>query len=454
MSDTIFHGDLAFSSFGKEAAVYSFTNTAVRGDDAVTMVQIEVKDKVGQIAAWGKNNDYPQNVRKQGKKNGSVQSGIRILRKGHYGNGQIFIKDEVTEEGKRAPKLVPLFDMPAEVQDFYSKSQMNRFWRETIADLEWFAIAFPEYILSNDYKKINRVKRHRAAWCRFEIMNEETGLVENVYISEKFGKQSVAADSQYVSKVPLIDSYWSPDEVREYCKANGIKKFIRPIFYPLVDEAYYPEAEWHAVIESGWLEVANSIPEYKNNLFKNQVSIKYLIEIDERYFTQVYQSEWLKYTVDERKAIRKQLIDKINEHLGGNKNAGKSIQSMKFLDDKGNAISAITISTIDDKFKNGSYLPEAEAAESQVFVALGVDASLIGGAGIPGGALGAGSGSDKRVAFNIMSALFKTNRETTLEVHDFIRDYNGWDRSIKADFENTILTTLDDNPTGSQKMTA
>ena len=65
---------------------------------------------------------------------------------------------------------------------------MNRFWKETIADLEWFSIAFPEYILSNNFQTINRIKRQKAAWCRFEMMNEKSGLVENVYVSEKFGK--------------------------------------------------------------------------------------------------------------------------------------------------------------------------------------------------------------------------------------------------------------------------
>ena len=111
------------------------------------------------------------------------------------------------------------------------------------------------------------------------------------------------------------------------------------------------------------------------------------------------------------------------------------------------------ISWIDDKLKDGSQLPEAEAANSEVLFALGVDPSLIG-AGIPGGKLGAGSGSDKREAFTILSALFKTNRETTLEVYDFIAQYNGWDTSIRAAFENTILTTLDANPTGSKSVTA
>ena len=54
--------------------------------------------------------------------------------------------------------------------------------------------------------------------------------------------------------------------------------------------------------------------------------------------------------------------------------------------------------------------------------ALGVDPSLIG-AGIPGGKLGAGSGSDKREAFTILSALKKHDRETTIEIFEFIQQY-------------------------------
>lgn len=452
MGNTKFFGDIGVSTFGKIGAVYTFKNTVAANDNTVTTLTIDVKDKQGTIVSWGKNNAYPQEILAASKKNGSSSSALRFLRKAHYGNGQIFLREDSTNEGKRNLHVVPPNSLPENIRQFYSKSQMARFWKETIADLEWFSIAFPEYILSNDFKTINRVKRQRTAWCRFEVMNPENGLVEHVYISEKFGKGgSVSTDSEFVAKVPLIDSYWSAEEVREYCRRNKIYKFIRPIFYPLIDEAYYPEAEWHAIHKSGWMAVANSVPEYKNNLFKNQVSIKYLIEIDERFFEQKYAEAWKDYTPAKRIEIREGVINTINDHLSGNENAGKSIQSMMLMDNDGKQLPAIKITTIDDKFKDGSYLPEAEAANSEILFAHGVDPTLIG-AGIPGGKLGAGSGSDKTAAFNILSALFKTNRETTLEVYDFIRDYNGWDTSLQASFENTVLTTLDKNPTGTQQM--
>jgi len=373
------------------------------------------------------------------------------LRKVHYGNGLILVNNAPDESGKKSPKLVDINTYPA-IRDFFKKSQLQRFYKETIADLEWFSIAFPEYILSDNYKTINRVKRHQAAWCRFELMNSENGLVENVYISQKFGKEAVSADSEYVAEVPLIDSYWTAEEVRTFCQANGIKKFIRPVYFPLIDEAYYPEAEWHAVVKNGWTKVGNSVPKFKEAIFNNQVSIKYLIEVDERYFETIYDTNWKDFTVDERKEKRQELIDSINENLTTNENAGKSIASLMFVDEKGLQVSALKITSIDDKFKDGSYLPEAEAANSEILFAQGVDPSLIG-AGIPGGKLGAGSGSDKRIAFNIIQSLKKTDRETSLEVFEFIKEYNQWPAEIEASFENVEFTTLDKNPTGSQTVT-
>lgn len=434
-----------------EVAAFTFKNTSESLDTTITTLKIDVKEKTAQIASWGKNNNYPQTILKQVRLNGSASSGLRFLRKAHYGNGLVLIKQEANDSGKKETKLIPI-DEVQNIKDFFLRSQMNRFWKETITDLEYFSIAFPEYVLTDNFNEIYSVRRQKTAWCRFSLPNPDNNLVEYVYISEKFGKETVDATSEYVEEVPLIDSYWTPDQVKEYCKTNNIKKFIRPIFYPLIDEAFYPKSEWHSVVESGWLDVANSVPALKKAIFNNQMIVKYIVEIDERYFEKQYLTEWSRYTPDERRKIREAVIKEINDSLTGNDNAGKAIQSIKIVDEKGVATSAVTITAIDDKLKDGSYLPEAEAANSEVLFALGVDPSLIG-AGIPGGKLGAGSGSDKREAFTILSALFKTNRETTLEVYDFIAAYNNWDNSIHAAFENTILTTLDANPTGSKSVT-
>lgn len=432
---------LAFGTHN--GAVFSFNKK-----EMPSTVQVEIRNSTGKLVSWGPNNDTPQKIMEGISKSGTAKAALRFNKKVHYGNGLVFTKEDF-EKGSTKKKIIPvsLSDYP-EIAQFFRKNKMKRFFQEAISDLETFSFANPEYILSADFNKINRVRRQKTAWCRFEVMNETTGYIDYVYLSQRWGTTNNTEEDKYTKRIRHIDPYWTPEEVKDYCRKHKITNFIRPSFYPTTIEGYYPVADWHTIIESGWIDVANSIPEYKKAMFKNQISIKYLIEIDERYFEQVYKDVWEDFSVDERKDKRKEVIDAIDTHLGGSSEAGKSIQSMKIDVGDGQTVSAITITPIDDKFKDGAYLPEASAANGEILFAFSVDPSVIG-AGIPGG-LGAGSGSDKREAFTIASALMKTNRETTLEIYDFIAEYNNWDPLITPHFENTILTTLDKNPTGTQ----
>ena len=78
---------IAVSKYKGHDALVTFKNTADRLDTTVTSVKVDVKDKQGNIASWGKNNDYPQKVIEAVKISGSASSGLRFLRKSHYGNG-------------------------------------------------------------------------------------------------------------------------------------------------------------------------------------------------------------------------------------------------------------------------------------------------------------------------------------------------------------------------------
>ena len=441
-----YFGDIAITDLGNGTkSAFHFKNSGLKSEPNITTIKVEAKDKQGEIVSWGKNNNYPQLVMESVRKNGSASSSLRFLRHAHYGNGLTLFKDEVDDNGKKAPKAIPFEEVP-EIDAFFKKSYGKRFFKETILDLEYFGIGFPEYVLSNNFETINRIKRQKAAWCRYEVMNEKSGLIENVYVSQKFGTGNVDLGSIYVETIPHVDPYWTPEEVKEFCKENKITRFIRPVFYPMVDEGYYPTPEWHSVIESGWMDVANDVPALKKSLFKNQMTIKYIVEIMEEYF--IARFDWSKMSFEEKQKERQNVIDAINKSLVGNDNAGKSIQSMKIRGQDGQYHSAVTITSVDDKLKDGSYLPEAEAANSEILVATGVDASLIGGSGIPGGKIGAGSGSDKRVAFDILNILMKSKRETPLEIFEFISQYNNWDSTIKPVFESSKVETLDKNPTG------
>lgn len=441
MANVEHYGDIALGR-GSQAA---FIITSESPEKATTITKKETGS--GVLAKWGDDNRYPQRFMEALKKNGSGGAALRFIRATHFGQGFHLYKTEATEDGKREQKMQAVSDYK-EVQEYFKNVKIDRFWTELIADLETFYIAFPEFLLSKDYTKIVSQKRQPAAKIRFEKMDIKTGLVEHVYMCHDW-QANTSVDSDYVAKIPVVDSFWSADQIREYCKKNKIHKFIMPIFYPLMDETYYPEADWHAVFKNGWMDVANSIPEYKQKLFQNQLHIKYVVHISEEYFTRTYGEDWRTFEPEQRKKIREDLADAIDEHLAGNDNAGKSIQSVTYRDVNGNWVDGIKVEAIDDKLKDGAYLPEASAANSEIMFALGVDPSLIG-AGIPGGKLNTGSGSDKREAFSILTSLFKTKRQTTLDVWHLVRDYNAWPEDLEGGFANTELTTLDKNPTGTK----
>lgn len=440
------YGDVAIVS-GRRNASVSFA-TSSKNEPIVTDVILHTEDEDGKVAAWGPNNDFPQKLLEQIRLNGAALSGLRVSRKAHYGSGFILAKQSSDDNGKRKIETVSISDYP-EINLFWKRSQMKRFWRETIADLEYFAIAFPEYILSKDYKKINRVKRQKAAHCRFELMDESTRSIKHVYISTKWA-DGVSIDSQYVDKVQLIDSYWSAEEVKEYCKKHKIRKFIRPIFYPLIDESYYPKAEWQSILNNDWLKIANSIPKVKKAEIDDTININYHIQVFEEYFERKYKDEWDTFDVDKKDEIRDSFLKELDDSLSGPENGGKSIMSLIYKDDTGTPQPGLKIEALDRVKSDGNHLQDTSAGNQEILTAIGVDPSLIG-AGIPGGKLGAGSGSDKQQAWFILTAMMKTNRETTLEHYDFLQDYNEWDENLIGAFEDTVLTTLDKNPTGKEK---
>lgn len=398
---------------------------------------------------WGDSDKLPIELSSKVRKNGSASSAMRVKERAHYGNGLTLYKTTVSDNGKKVINYHPL-EQNTEIYSFLKKIKYKLFLQETIKDLEWFNICFPEFVLSPDRTKIASVRRQKTAWTRFAAP-DDSGTIDKIYISSKFGTSSNidVENNPFVSEIPLMSIYATPEEIIAHCKKNNIDRFTIPFGYATLDESFYPEADWHAILNSGWLEVANSVPQYKLSIFLQQVSIKYIIEIDERYFQKVYNEEWVKFSIEEKQRIRKELIQSITDNLGGTDNAGKSISSIMFQNEKGEQVSAVKITAIDDKFKDGSYLPEAEAANSEVLFAMGVDPSVIG-AGIPGGKLGAGSGSDKRVAFNIMQSLKTADRDVTLSILEFIQEFNKWDDTIQFAFENTEITTLDKNPTSTQ----
>jgi hypothetical protein len=394
----------------------------------------------GDVVQWGSNNLYPQDFyNKKFLKNGAAVGGISILKSTHHGNGFQLYKEEVDDTSGEIIVKNQLLKSYPEIKQFVRDNKLNKFWFEKITDQSLFQIAFTEHILSANQEQIVRVKRQKAAHCRFAKM-DDSGKIPYVFINTDWSSNK----KELTAVIDFMGGDMTAQEIKDRCKEKGIYNFITATYYPLVNESYYPNADWHAVDRSGWIDVANSVPELKKALFENQMHFKYIVYISDLYFESFYKEEWDDFDAEKRQKMREDLAATIDEHMSGNKASGRSLTA-PIIEENGKFVEGIRVEPVDNKLKDGSYLPDATAANFEILFAIGVNPAIIGA--ISGGSnLG---GSNIREAYTVLSAGLVPRRNATLEDWELWRDYNGWDTDLEAGFPNVNLTTLDKNPTGA-----
>lgn len=418
--------------------------TAAPGQKVVGPQKIEINDAdieaENNIIPWGSDNLYPNNFySKKFLKNGTSVGGQTAIKSAHYGTGVQLVKEVKNEtSGEVDIQKQLLADFP-EIKKFFRDNKINYFFYSKISDLSLFHISFTEHVLSMDGNSIVRVKRHQAAHCRFAPQDNE-GNIPFVYINTDWANYK----KDNTAKIDFIDHYqMTVEEIKEHCKSKGIKSFITSCRYPYIDESYYPKTDWHAVDRAGWMDVANSVPELKQALFENQLHFKYIVYVADLYFESFYKDEWDDFDAEKRQKMREELSANIDDYMSGNKAAGKSLVA-PIIDDNGKWVEGITVKVIDNKLKDGSYLPDASAANFEILFAMGVDPVIIGVLGSNQGR----SGSDKREAYTILSANLVPRKQMSFDDFDLWAEFNNWDLDLIPTFPSVNLTTLDKNPNG------
>lgn len=430
--------------------VYSYKNKEIVVFGASMQENQHTKPKIAKsssdsdkYAFWGDNNTYPQEFVKKLNKTGAAIGGLDVLVSAHYGMGFRLYQDMETETGVEArERLASAFP---DINEFFKRTRWDIFLSEVVTDFETFRIAFVEYLLSPNYEKIISVKRYKSADCRLGVPDEKSGFVKFVYINTDWEE----AKEEFTQKVPFLSPDIPSEMMKIYCKEKRIDKFIVPVIDTLSTEKIYPKVKWHSSFRNGWVDVVLSVPSFKKYMFENQLNVKHIVYIADDYFAHIHREKWQEFSATEKEELRRKLVDKIDETMSGNQSAGRSLIAPYFRDQNGNLIKGIEVLPIDDKIKDGNFLPDASAGNSEILFPMGVDPCLLG-AGIPGGKGLNGSGSDKREAYTILSTRMPIRRIHTLEIFDRIRDWNGWDETLYGRFPNINLTTLDKNPNGQQ----
>lgn len=382
------------------------------------------------IAIWGDDNLFPQTVLAKAEK--TFIPAVIDWKVSAMGSRLVYGIEEIDANGKETFKRVkdPVVDA------WLKRSNISRYLIETASDLYWWGNMFPELILSNDRSTITSISAQDAMYCRWERQNPETGLIENCYINANWDSNGTEANSAIVK---VIDPYYDPvGALRE--RKDGFK-YIYPLSFPSPGKTYYQLVSWDSVRRNGWLEIASLIPTWKKALMQNQISIKYHIEVPEYYWKWKYK-DWDKKSEKDQLACRATEMTEFNNFLTGEDKAGKSVMTTsKFDEVTKTKYPGWSITALDDKIADGKYIEDSQEASAHLLFALGIDGTLIGST--PGKGFGAGSGSDKRVAFNMYLELQQAKEDLILEPLHFIRDYNGWNPEYKFKFKRNAITTLD-----------
>ncbi len=382
---------------------------------------------------WGSDNLYPQSVVKKAWGSDQIPALIDWKIKALISGGLIYGNLEFDENGNE--KLVPFSD--PDIDAFMFQSALKRFSREAASDYYWFNQVFSELILNDSRSRVATITVQEASFCRYALQNESTGVIPSVFIFANWDK---SPSKKEVSEVPLLDPYWDPSMTMR--NKTGVR-FMYASAFPTPGKIYYQDAAWHALFNSGWLDIEKAIPEFKKNLMKKQISIKFQIKVPKDYWPGKYPL-WDTYTAEQRIEKKKDELNAFDDFLAGEKNAGKSFITEYTMNLDGKMHEGWIIVPIQDPIKDGAYIEDSQEASAHIMRALGVDPTLVGQG--PGRNQGSsGSGSDKRVARDIYLLNAKADQDVILEPLDIVSQFNGWKEKhprLTWWFRNYMIATL------------
>jgi hypothetical protein len=389
-----------------------------------------------QWAPWGADDSRPETIIKKVEKNVVASSGLEWLCDAFFGEG-LFTYERRLENGKEI--IIPT-DFP-EVKNFFKYCDINEYLEESIYDYIYFKNLFPEMYLGRGrmQEKIVDIRSKEAVFSRWGIMDPKSKRITVFFYSAEFPSPRQG----HMATVPVFDPR----------KPFGNKKFIFRMRFASPGRTYYAKPAWHSVVDSGWLDVSNDIPKLKKNLLKNAMSLRYHIKIPKNYWSDKYK-DWDKMTPDKQKELRQEELEQMNDFLTGVENVGKSFISHYGIEKRtGDKIPGWEIDKIDTSIPDGTLTTDQSEANAMILFALNIDPTLKG-AGLPNNKQSAGSGSDKREAKLIFNSQMGMMRRRFLSPLYFIKKFNQWDERIEFGFRDMLLTTLDKNPTGVEKVTS
>jgi hypothetical protein len=191
-----------------------------------------------------------------------------------------------------------------------------------------------------------------------------------------------------------------------------------------------------------WTSVSNKIAIFHESGLDNGYNVKYHIKIPMGYFDQFGD-------VDARKKAELNLMANMNEMLAGVENTDKVFVSKFAVDASGKQLPGWEIVPIENKMSDDAYTAVNQQANIAHTSGHGVDPSL---AGIDTGSKLGGSGSEKRISYQLHIAMrTPQKRKILLKTFRTAHKIMGFNPKHQFGFVDVDITTIAENPKGQEK---
>jgi hypothetical protein len=352
-----------------------------------------------------------------------------------FGEGVIYWTE------KKGEKIEKDFSPIPAIEDFFTQNDIDTWAIEQLMDFKYFGNTFSEFIFNGLNTVVENIYHKEAEFSRVSLQNKAL-VSEFMGYSGKWGEID-PTDIRLLDKTKLNDI---SAQARK-----GKHKLAVHCKFPAPGRKYYGiPAHVGLYRKDGWLDYSNAIPVTMNRMINNTVSLKYHIQIPYEYWESIY-PEWKTYKEAKRNALMEEKLQEMDKWLSSSESAYSTFISHFATDPiSRKPLAGWKIESIEDRIKKDEWIPGTQEADQQIARALNIDPSMAG-IQAQGGKLGAGSGSDKRTGFLNSLSLSKAEQHIIFEPLRIIAKINKWPANVKFGFGHTAPTTLDKNPTGSQK---
>lgn len=395
-------------------------------------------------ARWGDLDNFPTYVRQQLEKVPLTLRALNRLVEMMYGEGIGYVDNAVLAKGGFEPHFT---------------NEINDFMFDNAIATEWYAPQALEYLMfanafseaEQDYNgKITGLWHKTAEFCRLSQQSKKTGRIEYLIFSPEFQHNRTLTfkdgiDKNYIA-LPLFKFY----DQKNFFESLRSTNFGFHTQHISSGTSYYARLLWFGLLlDKGWLSVAEIAPKQAWSMMKKQPILKYIITIPVNYFI-FRHPEWDSYGAERRKDIIDKKIKEIEDYLNNNEDG--NFKHFAQICDEDEAthekVGKIEIEAVDDKVKNGTWIPDASVANLEILNALGLNPNQMQLANQQGKSMGAGSGSDSRVGYNTHILNNTLDQQKILYPLNVIARRNKWNVTFYIKHEPQVATNMDKSGIG------